>query len=344
MPGMTRDEAAALSREVSATVGFRGALQRLAGGSPEGPSWALRVTSMLTGGSGLVRSREVWEHYHERTQQEVRAMVDAMSKDGTLLGALPRGVVRDPDPPPAGETESAPRGRLDSEVSVARWRELTGEAIAQAERDAERALRQSQALRLQSRARRKEAEQLRRALALVPGQASLQGAPVPAAGVRGRVMEWAGAHGGELAVGACAEGTGLSVRAGERRGLAGVPGGPAGAGGQRALPALGRRARRSPSRGTGMSSNRFPGYRPLYPDGDSEEPQATPARDRQTAFERGVLLALIGTAGQCVNRMEQLKEGGRWIIADSDMSDLRRILDRMHHSVLRAERIQQHDE
>ena len=93
-----------------------------------------------------------------------------------------------------------------------------------------------------------------------------------------------------------------------------------------------------------MTSNRFPGYRPMYPDVDGEEPQATPARDRQTAFERGVLLALIGTAGQCVNRMEQLKEGGRWIIADSDMSDLRRILDRMHHSVLRAERIQQKDE
>jgi hypothetical protein len=84
----------------------------------------------------------------------------------------------------------------------------------------------------------------------------------------------------------------------------------------------------------------------MYPDVEQaqEVQQATPSRDRQTAFERGVLLALIGTAGQCVNRMEQLKEGGRWILTDTDMSDLRRILDRMHHSVLRAERIQQRDE
>jgi len=85
--GMTKDEAAALGREVSATAGFRGHLQRLAGGSPDGPSWALRVASVLTGGGGLVRSREAWERYHERAQREVRAMVDAKSRDGTLWGA-----------------------------------------------------------------------------------------------------------------------------------------------------------------------------------------------------------------------------------------------------------------
>ena len=225
---------------MSATAGFRGALQRLAGGSPEGPSWALRVTSILTGGSGLVRSRSVWEGYAKRVEQEVRAMVDAKSTDGTLYGALsgprPEGrlaaqgratglevtmseagptvvpdflvsVAEGDHPPPA----PAPRGERHD---VGHWRAFTQEAIAQAEDDERRLLKQAESLRQRARDRQKEAGQLRRALALVGGR------PAPAPGVqgdgqgtlRGRILEWIQAHDGELVVAGCAAETGLSVK------------------------------------------------------------------------------------------------------------------------------------
>jgi plasmid stabilization system protein ParE len=254
--GMTKAEAAALGREVSASVGFRGHLQRLAGGSPEGPSWALRVTSLLTGGSGgLVRSREAWERYHERMQQEVRRMVDTKRTDGTLDGARPSRapaeeaapapevsrrstgleVTMRPDgptvvpdflgdqaPPPAAEDQArdapVPRGQ-GGRWDVERWRAMTQEAIAQAAEDERRLLTQAEAKREQAQARRKEGEQLRRALAVVAGSALKgRGASPPggrassAATLRGRILEWVQAHGGELVVARCAGDTGLSVK------------------------------------------------------------------------------------------------------------------------------------
>lgn len=244
--GMTKAEAAALGREVSASIGFRGHLQRLAGGSPEGPSWGLRVTSLLTGGSGgLVRTREAWERYHERIQQEVREMVDTKRTDGALYGGLPsRAPAEEAEPVPvvsrrstglevtmsadgptvvpdfpgdgaAPEEEArgapVPRGgRWD----VERWRAVTQEAIAQAAEDERRLLKQAEAKREQAQARRKEGEQLRRALALVAGRAAT--APAGEAGspgtLRGRILEWVQAHDGQLVVGACAAATGLSVK------------------------------------------------------------------------------------------------------------------------------------
>jgi hypothetical protein len=101
-------------------------------------------------------------------------------------------------------------------------------------------------------------------------------------------------------------------------------------------------AHHSPRRHTTNST--LPGYRPARLERMDERPAPSPVRDRQSAFERGILLALIGTASECVRRMQTLKEGGRWILADQDMSDLSRILGRMHEAILRAERIQTREE
>jgi hypothetical protein len=66
-------------------------------------------------------------------------------------------------------------------------------------------------------------------------------------------------------------------------------------------------------------------------------------RPRQTAFERGILLALVAVCQDAVSRMASLREQSRWVVAESDITDLQRILDRMQDNVIRAERSEDRD-
>jgi hypothetical protein len=63
---------------------------------------------------------------------------------------------------------------------------------------------------------------------------------------------------------------------------------------------------------------------------------------RQSAFERGVLLALVVTSLDCLRQMQSMSNGpgAKWIITPSDLEDLQRTLQRMHEALLRVERIE----
>jgi hypothetical protein len=235
-PGLSRDAAGALAREISGTAGYFGEVHRLIGEAPEPAGWAVRVSSVLSGETGLIRSRTAWAAYATRARAEEERTVERRPEQlephgpeaPEVVTAAPNGAA------PAGALLPVAVGTAGA-PTVAEWRALTERAIARAEAEAAQFLERADRTRAKARALREDARRLRRALAALspgappraPGRADAVAegvvaspggrggrAPrVPGPGtIKGRVLAWARTHGGELVVGQAVAGLELPHR------------------------------------------------------------------------------------------------------------------------------------
>jgi hypothetical protein len=179
---------------------------RLVGASGETDGWAVRVRAVVAGASRLVRSREAWDRYRATAREGVRRMADAVTTEPVMTEPVgTNGHAR------VGDEGLAPARAV--EAPLVRWRRATEEAIAEAEREADRLLARAVRDRRRAGELTQQVKLLRRALSVVAGAAGAEAGPLTSGStLRSRLLDWARAHGDELVASACTEALGLTSK------------------------------------------------------------------------------------------------------------------------------------
>lgn len=143
---MTRDDAAALGREIGKAVGYRSTVIRLPSGDPAGRVWAVKAEHLVTAAGRLLRSPAEWQQFQTDMRREVRHVI---STPGTTQAA-PTAPQADPvvEERPMAPMNGATNGQAVAGVAQSapfdfeRWQKSTNMALQHVQADEER-LRQA---------------------------------------------------------------------------------------------------------------------------------------------------------------------------------------------------------